>query len=91
MHEHECISADRNRLRRRLAVVVDERWPDPVRLAAIRAVQGVLSANNPLRRMTSEMLLESMKPSWGMRLEVVRGRTLERPVRRPPQALSDVW
>jgi hypothetical protein len=91
VHEHECISAERKRLRRRLAVVVDERWPDRVRLAAIRALQGVLIPNNPLRRMTPEMLLDSMKTSWGMRLEVVRGRAVERPVRRPPQTLSDLW
>jgi hypothetical protein len=87
----EDLSPERKRLLRRLAVVVDEHWPDRVRLAAVRAIQGMLSRDNPLRGAAAGGLLDTVKSSWGSRLEVVGGRAVERPVRRPPQSLSDLW
>ena len=79
------------RLIKRLAVVVDDAQPLRVRLCAIRAVQAMLPEVNPLRREPPEDLLDRIKRPWELRIFLVRGRGVERPVQRPPQSLADVW
>jgi hypothetical protein len=91
MKQREGSSLELERLRRRLAVVVDEGWAYRIRIAAIRAIQAMLGPNNPLKHTPPDALLDSVKPAWGARLEVVGGRAIERPVRRPPRSLNDVW
>jgi hypothetical protein len=79
------------RLRKRLAVVVDDAQPLRIRLCAIKAVQQSLLEINPLRRERPEALLDRIKRPWELRIYLMGGRGVERRVQRPPQELSDVW
>lgn len=79
------------RLRKRLAVVVDEGHSYQVRLSAVRAIQASLDADNPLRRESADDLLERVLRPWEKRIFLVAGRGVERQVTRPPVSLRDVW
>lgn len=78
------------RLRKRLAVVAGD-WPYQVRIAAIKSVQSMLDADNPLRRESADDLLERVLRPWDRRIYLVAGRGVERQVTRPPLGLRDVW
>lgn len=81
----------RMRLRKRLAVVVDYGWPYQVRLAAVRSVQDMLDAGNPLRAESPDALLSRVLRPFDRREYVVDRRAVMSPVRRPPVSLLDVW
>jgi hypothetical protein len=88
---NDTAEAKRTRLARRLGVVCDDAQTYKIRLAAVKAIQQSLPERNPLRQMTPEDLLESVKRPWNTRLVLENGRGVERPVRRPPEGLSDLW
>lgn len=79
------------RLLKRLALVVDERRPEFVRLAAIRSVQRMLPDTNPLRSEAPESLLDRTLRPWDNRLYRENGRGILRRVTIPPASLMDVW
>jgi hypothetical protein len=81
----------RVRLRKRLTVVADEGHSYQVRLSAVRSIQAMLDADNPLRRESPDDLLERVLRPWGRRIYLVAGRGVERQVTRPPVSLRDVW
>jgi hypothetical protein len=81
----------RVRLRKRLAVVADYGWPYQVRIAAIKSVQSMLDADNPLRRESADDLLERVLRPWAKRTYLVAGRGVERQVTRPPVSLRNLW
>lgn len=91
MQPIEDIAVVRRRLLVRLGVVVGEDYPFAVRVAAVRAIQQMLTANNPLRLQTPEALVDAVKAPWDMRKMVVSGRAVDCRVSRPPQCLGDVW
>ena len=55
------------RLLRRLDVVVDDRWPYRVRLAAVTAIQATLGPQNPLRFLSPDALLLQMTEGANLR------------------------
>lgn len=79
------------RLRKRLGVIVSDRWSYRIRLCAVRAVQGMLPAENPLKQESAESLLDRTLQPWDVRLYLERGRGVLRTVTRPPISMRDVW
>jgi hypothetical protein len=82
----------RDRLLRRLAVVVDtERYSYTVRRSAVIAVQQMLDADHRLRNDSSDALLARVLPPWATRERLVGGRYAQIRVGRPPLDCRDVW
>lgn len=89
--DDDDLHAWKARLLMRLGVVVDEGFSYQVRLSAVRAIQAMLDADNPLRRESADDLLDRVLRPWDKRIYLVAGRGVERQVTRPPAGLRDVW
>jgi len=81
----------RTRLRKRLALAVDYEQPHRVRLCAVRAVQSMLDADNPLRSESADALLSRVLRPFDTREYIVDRRAVMMRVRRPPVSVVDVW
>ena len=82
------------RLCRRLAVVVDDRFPIHIQLCAVRAIQRQdLGDRDPLKHRDPMDLLSAQRDPWETRTVYDRTarKLVKRQLNRPPRSISDVW
>lgn len=81
----------RKRLRRRLAIIADYGYPYHIRLAAVVAVQNMMTPDHYLRAESPDALLSRVLRPFDKRAYTVDRRVVQLPVRRPPVSIVDLW
>jgi hypothetical protein len=73
-----------------LARIADPHANAEGQMEALAELVSSLPVAHPYRLIPLEQLYERILPDWAMRLYVVNGRAVLRPVSRPPQMLADI-
>jgi hypothetical protein len=89
--ENDTAEDKRARLIRRLGVVCDDGRTYRIRLSAVKAIQGMLREDHPLRLTSANELLDQVKRPWDTKPVLVSGRQSLKVVSRPPEGLGDLW
>lgn len=90
MQGNADLEAWRARLRRRLAVVVDEGLSYRIRISAVKAIQAMMSDHSISRENPDDLLARVLRP-WQTRERLIGNRMARVPVTRPPVSVMDVW